>query len=40
MVEKLRLPRVQFKNQRLFLELPSQQDAYFYETLFTHSWSV
>ncbi|MEP0547253.1 MAG: transcription-repair coupling factor [Rhodothermales bacterium] len=33
--QALRLPRVQFKNQRLFLDVPSQDaDPYFYETAF------
>ena len=33
--QALRLPRVQFKNQRLFLDLPTQEeDPYFYEARF------
>ncbi len=33
--QALRLPRVQYKNQRLFLDMPAADaDAYFYDTLF------
>ena len=35
LAQPLRLPRVQFKNQRLFLEMPTQEaDPHFYETVF------
>ncbi len=35
MAQKLRLPRVQYKNQRLFLDVPhTDADAYFYDALF------
>ena len=35
MAESLRLPKISFKNERLFLELPTQEsDPYFYESVF------
>ncbi len=34
MARNLRFPRVQYKRERLFLELPQQEDTYFYEQLF------
>jgi len=35
LAQTLRLPRVQFKNQRLFIEVPSQEsDPHFYEQVF------
>ncbi|HRR08376.1 MAG TPA: transcription-repair coupling factor [Rhodothermales bacterium] len=33
-VEPLRLPKVQFKNQRLFLTMPSNEDSFFYQNIF------
>ncbi|MBL7979554.1 MAG: transcription-repair coupling factor [Bacteroidetes Order II. Incertae sedis bacterium] len=33
-VEPLRLPKVQFKNQRLFLTMPPNEDVYFYQNIF------
>ena len=32
--QALRLPRVRYKNERLFLEFPKNEDQYFYEHLF------
>ena len=33
-IEPLRLPKVQFKNQRLFLSMPPQEDKFFYDRFF------
>jgi transcription-repair coupling factor (superfamily II helicase) len=33
-IEAFRLPKVQFKNQRLFLNMPPQEDAFFYQHYF------
>lgn len=32
--EPLRLPKLQFKNQRLFLTMPPKEDVYFYQNIF------